>query len=89
MAAPGFATIILWHWPEGETLSHGAFNVVPRRDIGHPAEKHRFVADVPLELLRHFGRDGSWGGMESFLAEWERWAADRDLPIAAVATIRP
>ena len=54
MAAPGFATIVLWHWLEGEVLSHGAFNVIPRRDVGHPAEKHRFVADVPRALVHHF-----------------------------------
>ncbi len=29
-----------------------------------------------LELLRHFDQGGSWAGLEPFLADWERWAAE-------------
>jgi hypothetical protein len=46
--------IVLWHWPEGETLSLGPFSTVPWRDVGHPMEKHRFLADVPAALAHHF-----------------------------------
>jgi hypothetical protein len=61
MAEPGYATIVLWHWPAGEILSHGAFTVEPWRDRDHPAAKHRFLAKVPVELLPYFlgGRCGA------------------------------
>lgn len=46
--------IILWHWPEGEALSHGGFSCVPQRDIGHPMARHRFIATVPRRLVHRF-----------------------------------
>jgi hypothetical protein len=50
MAEPGITTIILWSWPPGELLSHGAFSCEPQRDTASPASKHRFLAQVPSEL---------------------------------------
>jgi hypothetical protein len=50
MARPGEVTIVLWSWPEGENLSHRGQFWTPRRDVGHPLQKHRFVCDVPESL---------------------------------------
>jgi hypothetical protein len=50
MAASGHVTLVLWHWPNGEMLSHRGWCGEPRRDVGHPMEKHRFLVDVPASL---------------------------------------
>jgi hypothetical protein len=49
MAAPGYTTLVLWSWPEGERLSHRHWNGEPQRDVDHPMEKHRFLVDVSRE----------------------------------------
>jgi hypothetical protein len=46
MAAPGFTTLICWDFPDGERLSHRGQSWEPRRDVGHPMEKHRSLVDV-------------------------------------------
>jgi hypothetical protein len=48
-APPGTVRLIVWHWPEGEQLSHRGQNWTPRRDWGHRMEKHRFLVDVPAQ----------------------------------------
>ena len=56
MAAAGFTKIILWSWPAGERLRHRGFDCEPQRDVGHPMEKHRFIATVPAELAAEIVR---------------------------------
>jgi hypothetical protein len=56
MAAPGYTTLVLWSWPEGKRLSLRHWNGEPRRDVGHPMEKHRFLVDVPANLAAEIVR---------------------------------
>jgi hypothetical protein len=45
--APGHVTLVLWHWPLGETISRGAWSGLPLPDVNHPMSKFRFLVDCP------------------------------------------